>query len=586
MNEGGGLVVADYDNIIKGKLEVPTRRKRRYEPLDYTPNREIIKPKPARSNAKKTSTSKPKTTAKPKATKSPEQKDSITKTTKPKTTASNKAKVVSSTSKTKSTTKNDSTKTKSTKSTESKTSTSKTKATNTKSNNSTATKSNTSKTKKDTSVNVDVNINKTENKTKTTTKKTTSKSKAGVAAAGAAVAGAAVAGAVIASKKRQTKKEADVNIVEEKNVNIDINENKATETPITQELHNDSVEVNNIQSEVAMAKDVPPVDNTPKPPPPPPPKPTTPKTAPPKKPAVTPPLRPSPTPPPSPSKPENEAPKKPEKLKKDIDIDHNKLTSDEIKDAKRLEKERIKREKARAKAEAKAQKNLNQDIAKPITADEAKQVDDMNKSKKKGKKKWLWLLLLLLILLLVFFLIWGREIFEVPITYKIDPEGNVIEIASPDEEIPVSEFKFMPGDVISFKEPLYLVHHTRNDDGEYNNMFTFRFKAYVLYEDKVYNIIENFNDGVDAKLVKYRDYWYYQGIILPNNEPVDILNNFTVDIASTTNELSGKTVQLVLELETVYPTEEQIYEKFGGGPGGWLAFVTVMYENYASQGYR
>ncbi len=584
--------MADNDKIIEGKLEVPTRRKRRYEPLDYTPNREVVKSKPARGNAKKASSPKPKSTAKPKATKSPEQKDAITKTTKSKATTSNKTKVSASVSKAKST-KDDATKTKSTKSSANKTSTAKTKSTTTKSTKSSATKSSTSKTKKDTAVNAEVNLNKTDSKAKSSTKKTTSKSKAGVAVAGTVAAGAVVAGAVIANKKRQTKKETESNISEEKNLNIDINDNKSTEQGSnTDELHNESVELNDVQAEVAMAKEAPPVDSTPKSPPPPPPTnevtppPPPKKPTPPKKPSATPPQKPSNVPPPPPSPDVENTTKKPKKLKKDVDLEFTKLPSGEGGDAKRLEKERIKREKARAKAEAKAQKNLNQDITKPIIADESKQVDDINKSKKKSKKKWLWLLLLLLILLLVFFLVWGREIFEVPITYKVDPEGNVIEIASPDEEIPVSEFKFMPGDVISFKEPLYLVHHTRNDDGEYNNMFTFRFKAYVLYEDKVYNIIENFNDGVDAKLVKYRDYWYYQGIILPNNEPVDILNNFTVDIASTTNELSGKTVQLVLELETVYPTEEQIYEKFGGGPGGWLAFVTVMYENYASQGYR
>ena len=272
-----------------------------------------------------------------------------------------------------------------------------------------------------------------------------------------------------------------------------------------------------------------------------------------------------------------EAPPKPKKLKADNDnIENEDLASDK--------KQRIKKEKVNARDEEKAKKLLEND--QPIASDKSVTLDDMNKKKEKGKKKWLWLLLLLLLLLLVVFLIWGRGLFEVPITYKVTPQGNVIVIQSPDEEIPVTEFRFMPGDTISFEDPLYLLHSVRNEDGEYNNMFTFRFKAYILCEEQKYNIVSAVNDGVDARLVKYRDYWYYQGIVLPNNEPVDILENIKINIQTTDNTLSGKTVQLVLELETVYPTEDQIYEKFGTFPGGWYSFVTVMYENYYSQGYR
>ena len=298
------------------------------------------------------------------------------------------------------------------------------------------------------------------------------------------------------------------------------------------------------------------------------------------------------TPPPIPQKPPK-APLKPNTTspppippqKEDVEVE--KLTTEEAKNAKRLEKEQLKRERIRAKTEAKRQKNLNSDFIKSsIGGGDVKQVDDMSRKKEKGRKRWLWLLLLLLLLALSIFLLWRTGVFEVPITYKITPNGNVIEIASPDEKIPVKEFKFMPGDTINFNESLYLVHHVRNSDGEYNNMFTFRFKAYVLCDDVQYNIISQVNAGTDALLTKHRDYWYYKGIIKPDNAPIDILDNFTINITDTNNELSGKTAQLVLELETVYPTEEQIYEKFGSFPADWYAFISVMYNSYYAQGYR
>lgn len=300
-------------------------------------------------------------------------------------------------------------------------------------------------------------------------------------------------------------------------------------------------------------------------------------------------------------------PEPPKKLKKDEaeklkgddkpqeELKKSNLTREEAKEAKRLEKERLKREKERIKEEQKKRKELNEDkkefgtgqALKGTTSKNAKSGEGDINQKKKGKKKWLLLLLLLLLLfILIFFLIWGDDILNPQDGYYIEPTGNIVEIKPNVEGWALEDCRFMAGDTIYFMENLYLLLPRVNDEGKYNNMCSFRFRVLLETDEEVFSdCIDYINEKGNTTIKYYRGYWYYYGIILPDNQIREIISSITFK-RTLGNNVAGKLCTLRFELETVYPSGEEIDNTFGACPGDWRFGIEEYYLELINEGWR
>ena len=301
----------------------------------------------------------------------------------------------------------------------------------------------------------------------------------------------------------------------------------------------------------------------------------------------------------------NKAPSKP--LKSDTgeklsDDENNKkqkeaganISKQELKEAKREEKARLRREKQRIKDEQRNRKLLNDDTRKKFGEGQSLKGGGNKKSangdinqKKKGKKKWLLLLLLLLlIIILVVFLVWGDDILNPDGEFHITPKGNVVQIKPNVDGWAIEDCRFLAGDTIYFVENLYLILPRINENGKYNNMCTFRFRVLLETDDTVYSdAIDYINEKGSTSIKYFRGYWYYYGILLPDNQMKEIISSLTFK-RTLGNDIAGKVCTLKFELETVYPSGEEIDNTFGACPGDWRFGIEEYYYELLSEGWR
>lgn len=210
---------------------------------------------------------------------------------------------------------------------------------------------------------------------------------------------------------------------------------------------------------------------------------------------------------------------------------------------------------------------------------------DLDQKKEKRKGRWLLLIMLIpLSLILVVFLIWGDEIFNPQTIYYFDPQGNDIEIDTQDPEIALADFRFMPGDTVDFVNNISIHEARKNNDGENNSMFAFRFRVFIEIEGERTLCTSDVIGVQRASIVFHRGYYYYTGIIVPGGSSIDIIESIELS-NSLGNEYANKVGTLVFDFELTYPSEDQIYENFGSFPLEWYIYVTVMGEALMEEGY-
>lgn len=230
-----------------------------------------------------------------------------------------------------------------------------------------------------------------------------------------------------------------------------------------------------------------------------------------------------------------------------------------------------------------AASNGKQKMKKDADAD-----DELNKKKKKKKKWWLWLLLLLLLLLATMGYAFKDVLFP-PKPIVIVPDGITINIKDNGSNNTNVGWLFKPGDTIEFDPPITVgsARYVENEDGSKTELspFSMRVRFYILENESEYpELIDVVTPTENTTLQKFGSLgWYYwYGLAIPGQAYQQVISSIHLSEEKIGNYWKEKEVSLVLEYQTITPTNlGDIEDEFDGDfDPVWAEIVIEMYNDY------